>query len=100
MSVQFNVVVLIDTYDCMLQLGRHLLRGGGFRQIDLNLRLVFFKRRRNDKENQKDDQNIDQRNDNDGGRSAFADDEVHNVGCTARFTPLASASAPIPAAEI
>src|SRR5947207_404190 len=84
----------------MLELGRQLLRGCGFRQINLNLRLVFFKRRRNDKENEKDDQNIDQRNDNDRGRSAFADDEVHSVKATARFTRLGSALVPLSAAEI
>src|SRR5437773_10948077 len=100
MSVQFNVVVLIDTYDCMLELGRHLLCGCRFRQINLNLRLVFYKRRRNDKENQKDDQNIDQRNDNDGGDSEFAEEQGQKLGCAPRFTHRAWAAAPIAAAVI
>ncbi len=52
-------MIYVQDDDCVLELGRHLLRCCGFRQINLNLRLVLFKRRRNDKENQKNDQNID-----------------------------------------
>src|SRR5438105_15690316 len=74
-------VLMIDTLELMLELGRPLGLGFRFLQIDLNYRLILFECRRDDKEDEQDDENIDQRNNNDGGCPAFADDKVHGLRC-------------------
>jgi hypothetical protein len=56
----------------VIEFSRPFLRGFGFRQINLHLRLILFERRRYDEKYQEDDENIDQRNDDDHGRPAFS----------------------------
>ena len=44
-SIQFDFIILIDTYDRVFQFSGQLLRSLGFRQINLHLWLIFLKRR-------------------------------------------------------
>ena len=55
--------------------GRRFRRGLRFRQIDLNFRLIFFESGRDDEKDEQDRQDIDERNDDDGGRPPFPDCE-------------------------
>ena len=91
-SVQFNLVILIDTHNRVLEFTGAFFRRFGFRQINLHLRLVFLKRRRDDKKDQQDNENIDERDDNNQRRPPFSHCEVHVLKCAARFTRAASES--------
>ena len=48
-SIEFDLVILIDAHDSVFKLRGLFLCCFGFRQINLNFRLVFLKSCRNDK---------------------------------------------------
>ena len=71
-SIQFELIILIDAHDRVFEFRRPFLGSFGFRQINLHFRLILFERRGDDKKYQQDDENIDQRNDDNDGRSSFS----------------------------
>src|SRR6266498_2760595 len=88
-----GTMTLINAEGCVFKLGWLFYCRFGFWQINLNFGLVFLKRRRDDEKDQKDDENIDERNDDYDGRPSFSYCKLHRVKCAARFTLPASKSA-------
>src|SRR5207237_7732630 len=57
------------------------------RQIKLHFWVVLFGCGRDDKNDEQDGEDIDERNDNDGGRATFANGEIH-VRALRRLIPV------------
>ena len=76
-AVEFQAVFRIHAHDRVLEFGRSRARGLRFRQVDVHFRLILFESGRDDEKDQQDRQDIDQRDDDDRRRAAFADGELH-----------------------
>ncbi len=86
LAVEPDFVVLAHAHDGVLELSCRVGRRFRFRKIDLNFRLIFFESGRDDEENQKNRQDIDERNDDDGGRPPFPDCDFHGKTTGEWFT--------------
>src|SRR6476659_5428814 len=84
-AIQLDGIGFVYSDDSVFQFRRRFRRGFRFRQINLHLWLILFECGRDHEKDEQDDEDIDERNDNDGGRATFANREIH-VSALRRLT--------------